>query len=287
MELLTPFMTAQGWISLITLLFLEMVLGIDNLVFIACTTDRLPEEKKHLGRRFGLMAAFFMRAMMLSLGFVIIHLQAPLFTLPFTIPGTDPSINARDLILLAGGIYLVFKGIDEIKVKISLEEEKAACGYAGAKPTQITMVKAIGTIAVMDMVFSLDSVITALGMSGELLVMILAVMLAIIVMIIFADTISEFINNNPEVKLLALGFIVAVGIKLIVESMGVEVLVEGTHIEVFDLMLYFGMAFALILTAVQMVYNRRVAKLKAELVKFQITEPEQPESVAVQSDTIS
>ncbi len=287
MELLTPFMTAQGWISLITLLFLEMVLGIDNLVFIACTTDRLPEEKKHLGRRFGLMAAFFMRALLLSLGFVIIHLEAPLFTLPFAIPGTDPSINARDLILLAGGIYLVYKGIDEIKIKISLEEEKAACGYDGVQLTRITMASAIGKIAVMDMVFSLDSVITALGMSGELLIMILAVMLAIIVMIIFADTISEFINNNPEVKLLALGFIVAVGIKLIVESMGVEVLVEGTHIEVFDLMLYFGMAFSRILTAVQMVYNRRVAKLNAELAEFQDNDTEKAPLSVTQPDTTS
>lgn len=269
MELLTPLMTAQGWASLLTLLFLEMVLGIDNLVFIACTTDRLPEEKKHLGRRFGLIAAFFMRVLLLSLGFVIIHLVEPLFILPFAIPGTDPIITAKDLILFAGGLYLVVKGYDEIKHKISLKDEMAACGYDGAQPTRITMLSAIGRIAMMDMVFSLDSVITALGMSGELIIMILAVMIAVTIMIILADPISEFINNNPEIKILALGFIVAVGIKLIVEAMGVEFVVEGTHVEVFDLMLYFGMAFSLVLTFIQMVYNRRVAKMNAELAEFQ------------------
>ena len=269
MEFLTPLMTTQGWISLVTLIFLEMVLGIDNLVFIACTTDRLPEEKRHLGRRFGLIAAFIMRVLLLSLGFIVIHLVEPLFTLPFTIPGTDPIITAKDVILFFGGLYLVVKGIDELKHKISLKDEMVACGYPGAGSTRITMLSAIGRIAMMDMIFSLDSVITALGMSGELIIMILAVMIAVIVMIILADPISEFINNNPEIKILALAFIVAVGLKLIIKALGIEVLVEGTHIDVFDLMLYFGMAFSMILTGLQMWYHRRLAKLKVDLAEFE------------------
>jgi predicted tellurium resistance membrane protein TerC len=271
-------MTLQGWVSLLTLIFLEMVLGIDNLVFIACTTDRLPDNKKVLGRRFGLVAALVMRVTLLSLGFIIIRLIDPLFTLPFTIPGTDPAITAKDLILFAGGLYLVVKGIDELKHKISLRDEMAACGHPDAIPGRIGLLRAIGTIAVMDIVFSLDSVITALGMSGDLIIMILAVMIAVIMMIILANPISEFINNNPEIKILALVFIVAIGVKLIVESLGVEIVVEGTHVEVVDVMLYFAMAFSLLLTGLQMWYHRRLARMQAEFAEFQdIDQPNNPE----------
>ncbi|MDR2587493.1 MAG: TerC family protein [Coriobacteriales bacterium] len=261
MELFAPFFTAEGWLSLLTLIFLEMVLGIDNLVFIAITTDRLPEEKKPLGRRFGLIAALIMRIMLLSLGFLVIHLTATLFTLPFTIPGTDPAINAKDLILLLGGLYLVYKGIVEIKEKVSREAIAEEHAHPDEKKAgKISLAQAIGTIAVMDMIFSLDSVITALGMSGEILIMIIAVMLAVFVMIIFADPISEFINNNPEMKILALVFIVAIGVKLVAESLGVEILIEGTEIEAMDIILYFAMGFSLVITVIQMVYNNRVEK---------------------------
>jgi predicted tellurium resistance membrane protein TerC len=267
-ELFAPFASAEGWISLATLIFLEMVLGIDNLVFIAITTDRLPEEKKHLGRRFGLIAALIMRIILLCLGFLIIHLTITLFTIPFTIPGTDPAINAKDLILLVGGAYLVYKGISELREKISLKE--IANDHHEAKTGErisgvITLPQAIGTIALMDMIFSLDSVITAIGLAGDtLLIMILAVMIAVLVMIIFADPISEFINNNPEMKILALSFIVIVGVKLIAESLGIEILVEGTEVEVMDIMLYFAMFFSIAITVIQMVYNNRVKKVARE-----------------------
>ncbi|MDR0347360.1 MAG: TerC family protein [Coriobacteriales bacterium] len=261
MEFLAPFSTAEGWLSLLTLIFLELVLGIDNLVFIAITTDRLPEEKKHLGRRFGLVAALIMRVMLLSLGFLVIHLTVTLFTLPFNIPGVDSAINAKDLILLLGGAYLVYKGIAEIVEKVSLKSIEREHGSPEARDAHlISLPRAIGTIALMDMIFSLDSVITALGMSGEILVMIIAVMLAVFVMIIFADPISEFINANPEMKTLALAFIAVVGVKLVLESLGIEILVEGTEIEVMDLMLYFAMFFSLLITCVQMLYNGRVKK---------------------------
>jgi predicted tellurium resistance membrane protein TerC len=256
-------MTAEGWLSLLTLIFLELVLGIDNLVFIAITTDRLPESKKHLGRRFGLVAALIMRIILLSLGFLVIHLTATLFTLPFDIPGGDAAINAKDLILLLGGAYLVYKGIIEIREKLSSESiEREHAPSAERKSGLISLPRAIGTIALMDMIFSLDSVITALGMSGEILVMIIAVMLAVFVMIIFADPISEFINANPEMKILALAFIIVVGLKLVLESLGIEILVEGTELEVMDLMLYFAMFFSLAITIIQMLYNKRVARAR-------------------------
>jgi predicted tellurium resistance membrane protein TerC len=261
LELFAPFLTAEGWLSLLTLIFLELVLGIDNLVFIAITTDRLPESKKHLGRRFGLIAALIMRIMLLSLGFLVIHLTVTLFTLPFDVPGIDSAINAKDLILLLGGAYLIYKGIAEIIEKVSVKEiEQKHGASASGPPKLITMPQAIGTIALMDMIFSLDSVITALGMSGEILIMIIAVMLAVFAMIIFADPISEFINKNPEMKILALAFIIAVGAKLVMESLGIELLIEGTEIEALDLILYFAMFFSLAITCVQMLYASRVRK---------------------------
>ncbi|MDR2108877.1 MAG: TerC family protein [Coriobacteriales bacterium] len=259
------FANPQTWVQLLTLIFLEMVLGIDNLVFIAITTDRLPDDRKVLGRRFGLIAALVMRIVLLCFASWIISLHLTLFTLPFTIPGTDPHISGRDLILLVGGAYLIVKGIQELVEKISAAEVEACGDPAAQKLHQIGLVQAIGTIAMMDIIFSLDSVITAVGMVDVLLVMILAVMIAVIVMIVFANPISEFINRNHEVKILALAFIVAVGFKLVAESLGIELHIEGTEIEALDIILYFAMFFALILAALQMVYHHNAAKAQCRL----------------------
>jgi predicted tellurium resistance membrane protein TerC len=254
----------QTWVQLLTLIFLEMVLGIDNLVFIAITTDRLPVNKRASGRRFGLLAALVMRIILLCFASWIISLQLALFTLPFTIPGTDPAISGKDLILLLGGAYLVYKGILELREKISGVGADAHSSPALRASRQIGLPRAIGTIAMMDIIFSLDSVITAVGMVDDRLIMILAVMIAVIVMIIFANPISEFINKHHEVKILALSFIVAVGLKLVAESLGIELLIEGTDVEVFDVVLYFAMFFSLILTVLQMVHNRNVSKMQVE-----------------------
>lgn len=258
------FLEPGTWVQLLTLVFLELVLGVDNLVFIAITTDRLPDSKKALGRRFGLVAALIMRIILLCFAAWLVRLQTPLFTLPFGSPVIDPAISGRDLVLLLGGAYLVVKGVQELREKISLREEEHAARTGGAARL-ITLPAAIMTIAVMDIVFSLDSVITAVGLSGELLVMIPAVMLAVLVMIIFANPISEFINANHEMKLLALVFIVAVGVKLVIESLGVELLIEGSEVDVLDAMLYFAMGFSIIITALIMTYNARLRRLKQSL----------------------
>jgi predicted tellurium resistance membrane protein TerC len=272
LELFAPLATTAGWVTLLTLIFLELVLGIDNLVFIAITTDRLPPEKQHIGRRIGLVAALVMRVILLCFAAWLTHLTNTLFTLPFDLPGIDPAINTRDLILLVGGVYLVYKGIAELIEKISHRAiaEKHGVDEQG-KPVsarRITLVQAIGTIMVMDMIFSLDSVITAVGLSGEIIIMIIAVMLAVGIMIVFADPIANFINANPEMKILALTFIVAVGVKLVVESFDIHLAIEGTgtagvhgsEVNAIDLMLYFAMLFSLIITVLQMVYNNRVEK---------------------------
>jgi predicted tellurium resistance membrane protein TerC len=256
-------LTAEGWVQLLTLIFLEMVLGIDNLVFIAITTDRLPNNRKVIGRRFGLAAALAMRVILLCFASWIISLKITLFTLPFAVPGMDPSFSGKDLILLVGGGYLIFKGIQELLEKLSLREEAEELQTgAHEHKRRISLPQAIGTIALMDMIFSLDSVITAVGMVDAILIMILAVMIAVLVMIVFANVISEFINANPEIKILALAFIVAVGAKLVIEALGFELHIEGSSFDGMDLMLYFGLALSLVLTLLQMSYNRRLAKLK-------------------------
>ena len=252
-----------AWVQLLVLIFLEIALGIDNLVFIAITTDRLPDEKKVIGRRVGLLAALGMRIVLLSFASWIISLKLTIFTLPFSGSVIDPEFSGKDIILLVGGAYLIYKGIEELSLMLSMREESANIYPERARP-KIGLAQAIATIAVMDIVFSLDSVITAVGLVDELLIMIIAVMIAVLLMIIFANFISEFINNNPEIKLLALAFIVAVGVKLVIGSLGIKLPIEGSGVDGIDIILYVALGFALILTAVQMLYNHRLARLTAE-----------------------
>lgn len=272
MEPFKSFTTLDGWASILVLVFLELVLGVENLVFIAITSDRLPDRQKSLGRRVGLVAAFLMRSLLLCLGFMLTRLTQTLFTLPFDLPLIDPAFNAKDLILLVGGGYLVYKGVHELAEKLTMEKEMAAFEHpeASVGPAPSTLPQAVGTIMVMDMVFSIDSVITAIGLSGDILLMIFAVMVAISIIIAFADAISEFINENPSVKIMALVFIIAVGVKLVVLAFGVEFFVEGSEVEVADLMLYFAMGFALVISVVQMVYNNRLVKLLQEATEYKV-----------------
>jgi predicted tellurium resistance membrane protein TerC len=255
------FANPEAWVQLLTLIFLELVLGIDNLVFIAITTDRLPDNLKVLGRRFGLIAALIMRVILLCFASWLISLQLSLFTLPFSGFGIDPEISGKDLILLVGGAYLIYKGIQELIEKIGSAKEDDSTNAKAKSGKKIGLLQAIATIAAMDIIFSLDSVITAVGMVNDLPIMVLAVMLAVLVMIVFANPISEFINRNHEIKILALGFIVAVGIKLVIESFGIEPVIEGSDVEVFDVVLYFAMFFSLLLTSLQMLHNKNAKRI--------------------------
>lgn len=287
MELFSVFLTSEAWATLAILIFLELVLGIDNLVFIAITTDRLPENKKKLGRRFGLLAALCMRILFLCFASWLVSLTHPLFTLPFESAILNNGISGKDLVLFIGGIYLIYKGIIEIREKISLKEEKEEHGHPEAKRGQIGLAQAIATIAVMDIVFSIDSVITAVGLaSGMLLVMILAVMLAVFVMIIFANVISEFINSHPEMKLLALIFIILIGMKLIIESLEIELLVEGTHVSVLNVALYSIIVASLILTILQMVYSNRVKRMHEEIAAHNLAQIEEAGEEDIASEAV-
>lgn len=255
---LSIFTTPEAWISLITLIFLEIVLGVDNLVFIAITTDRLPPEKQHIGRRLGLAGALVMRVLFLSFASFLIHLTNPIFFI--NLGSLNHGVTISDLVLLVGGAYLICKGIKELREVLNLTEEKANLGSSEHKKLhQIALGQAIVTIMIMDIVFSIDSVITAVGLANHLIIMIIAVMLAVLLMMIFIDPISNFINKHPEMKILALCFIVVIGILLVLDSLGIN-----SGIEVFDmhaekLMVYFAMAFAFVLELVQMAYNKNVA----------------------------
>lgn len=254
---LSIFATPEAWISLVTLLFLEIVLGVDNLVFISITTDRLPAEKQHLGRRLGLFGALIMRIIFLSFASFLVHMTNPLFTIPGVFIGDrELGFSVRDLVLLFGGIYLIYKGFVEVRDVLGLAEEKEDQGDSSKSRRSLTLPAAVGTIMVMDLVFSIDSVITAVGLAEHLIIMILAVMVAIAIMMIFIDTISDFINAHTEMKILALVFIITIGVLLVLDSLhinsGIEVL--GMHGE--KLMVYFAMVFAIVLELIQMRYTK-------------------------------
>ena len=253
---LSIFTTPEAWISLITLLFLEIVLGVDNLVFIAITTDRLPAEKQHLGRKIGLLGALFMRILFLCFASFLVHMTTPVFTIPFIeIHGEPMGFSVRDLVLLAGGIYLIYKGIDEIRSVLNLTEEKEQ-HEPEVHRSAITLPQAVITIMIMDLVFSIDSVITAVGLAQHLIIMILAVIIAVVLMMVFIDAISNFIKQHTEIKILALVFIVMIGILLTLDGLGINSGIEILDMHLEKLMVYFAMVFSIILELIQMKYKK-------------------------------
>ena len=253
---LSIFTTPEAWISLITLLFLEIVLGVDNLVFIAITTDRLPAEKQHLGRKIGLLGALFMRILFLCFASFLVHMTTPLFTISFIeIHGEPMGFSVRDLVLLAGGIYLIYKGIDEIRSVLNLTEEKEQ-HEPEVHRSAISLPQAVITIMIMDLVFSIDSVITAVGLAQHLIIMILAVIIAVVLMMVFIDAISNFINQHTEIKILALVFIVMIGILLTLDGLGINSGIEILDMHLEKLMVYFAMVFSIILELIQMKYKK-------------------------------
>lgn len=247
---LAPLATVDGWIEVAILMFLELALGIDNLVFIAITSDRLPENQKHIGRRLGLAAAMIMRCILLCCVVWIMSINVVLVSLPFGIDGTPTDLNVRDVIFLLGGAYLIYKGVTELReVFAAAKEAPAKQGVAPEPRKTIHLGQAIFTIMVMDIVFSLDSVITAAGLSGQILVMIIAVIGAVAIMIIFADPISEFINRNFEIKIVALAFITLVGAELVLEAFHIESIAGAPMSTLLYAMMLFGFIIALLIMA--------------------------------------
>lgn len=201
----------EAWIALITLTVLEIVLGIDNIVFISILSEKLPEDQEHLGRRIGLIGAMGMRILLLSFIAWLTRLTTPLFEV------LHHPISGRDLIMMGGGLFLLGKSTYEIHERLEGEE-----GHASKKvPPSLTAV--IVQIMLLDIVFSLDSVITAVGMAEELVIMIAAVVIAVGIMLFAAGPISDFIDARPTLKILALSFLLLIGFSLVAEGLAVHI----------------------------------------------------------------
>ena len=257
---LSIFTTAEAWISLVTLLFLEIVLGVDNIVFISITSDRLAPEQQRIGRKLGLLGAMVMRILFLSFASYLVHITNALFTIDLGF--WTRGISIRDLVLLLGGTYLIYKGISELVGTITLKElqHQKETGRVGGN--RISLPRAVGTIMVMDIVFSIDSVITAVGLAEHLIIMILAVVIAIIIMMVFIDPIADFINRNVEMKILALVFIAAIGVLLVLDSLGINSGIEVLDMHMEKLMVYFAMLFSVVLEFLQLKYKANIRKFE-------------------------
>lgn len=225
------------WMSFFTLCILEIVLGFDNLVLISILSDKLPPSKRPVARRLGLAIALITRILLLSMIFVLAHLTDTLFTL------FSEDISARDLILIFGGLFLIAKGTYEIHSKVEGDDHGSG---VGAKYAAFGLV--IGQIVVMDIVFSFDSVLTAVGVAEEISVMIAAIIVSVIFMLLAVNWISEFINRHPTLKVLALSYMILIGMALIGEGMAFHI-PKGY--------LYFAMAFSFGVEGVNMLIRRK------------------------------
>ena len=228
-----------AWVALLTLIILEVVLGIDNLIFISILTNKLPVEQRARARRLGISAALIMRLVLLATISVIVRLTTPLFS------AFDHTFSWRDLILIAGGLFLVWKATKEIHHTVDHEDHKDSI-VSGT--LQLTLGAAIFQILLLDLVFSIDSIITAVGMTDEIAIMYIAVIVAVSVMMLASGPLARFIEKNPTIVMLALGFLLMIGMTLIADGMGYHV-PRGY--------IYAAMGFSAMVEALNMLARRR------------------------------
>lgn len=228
--------------GLITLILLEVVLGLDNVIFISIVANRLPEHQQQKARRLGLILAMIIRLGLLGIISLILQLEGNLFTI------FSNGISGKDLILIVGGLFLIYKSVAEIHHKMEGET-----GDTSKNIKAVSFKGVITQILLLDIVFSVDSIITAVGMVKELWVMYVAVVVTVGIMLFAAEPISRFVNNHPAFKMLALSFLLLIGVSLIAE--GLEVHIPKGYI-------YFSMAFALLVNVLQMKIHRPVAPVQ-------------------------
>lgn len=258
--------TIASLISLVTLTVLEIVLGIDNIIFISIVAGKLPKNKQKRARTIGLMLALLMRIALLFSITLVIGMKGALFHVleqaPWVVIDLPSSLvdvvlwscSGRDLILLAGGIFLLYKTTTEIRHKIEGESDLQ-------DPTlkKVTLNAAIFQIVIIDIVFSFDSILTAIGLVDNLLIMVLAVIFAMIIMLIFSEKVSNFVNDNPTIKMLALAFLLMIGMILIIDAF---------HVHVPKGYVYFSMAFSLLVESLNMrMHKKKQLKIKAKIHK--------------------
>lgn len=235
-----------AWIALLTLIAMEVVLGIDNLIFIAILTNKLPEQQRESARRIGISAALILRLALLSTIAVIVTLTSPIFTI------FGKGISWRDLILIGGGLFLVWKATKEIHHRVDPPDEgdmfTPSAGTLGFSA-------AIGQILLLDLVFSLDSIITAVGMTPHVPIMVVAVVVTVILMLVAATPLANFVNRHPSIVMLALAFLLMIGMVLIAEGFGAHV-PKGY--------VYAAMAFSALVEGLNMLARRRTTARKAD-----------------------
>ncbi len=235
-----------AWAALVTLVVMEVVLGIDNLIFISILSNKLPPEHRQRVRRIGISLALIMRLALLSMIAWIVSLTAPVFTV------MDNAFSWKDMILIAGGLFLLWKATKEIHHSV---DTKASHELLDKKDVVISNVgSAIFQIILLDLVFSIDSILTAVGMTDHLPIMVVAVLVAVAVMLLAADPLANFINDNPTVVMLALGFLLMIGMVLIAEGFGAHV-PKGY--------IYTAMAFSAAVEILNMISRKAQAKKEA------------------------
>jgi len=235
------FLQADTWIALLTLSFMEIVLGIDNIIFISLVAGKLPKEQQKKARIGGLSAALVMRILLLLSITWIIGLTKPVLTF------NEFELSWRDLILIAGGIFLLIKSTLEIHHKVEGKQEAEK---------QVKAINSFGyaivQIVLLDIIFSFDSILTAIGLTDQLLLMIIAVVISIIVMMIFAKAVGDFVNEHPTIQILALSFLILIGVMLIV---------EGMHYHVPKGYIYFSVFFSLAIEMLNMRFRKKNASI--------------------------
>jgi predicted tellurium resistance membrane protein TerC len=239
----------QAWLALVTLTALEIVLGIDNIIFISILTGKLPERQRPKAQKIGLALAMITRLMLLFSLTWIMRLTAPFFTI------MGHGISGRDIILIVGGLFLLAKSTMEIHDKLEGEEHHASEGKTGA-----TFRGVVIQIMFLDIVFSLDSVITAVGMASQLAVMATAVILSVAVMLFFAGSVSAFVDRHPTIKVLALSFLMLIGVSLIADGLSFHI-PKGY--------IYFAMAFSVLVEMINLKVRKnsdQPVKLRQQLV---------------------
>lgn len=254
--LIALFSEPATWVALLTLIVMEVVLGIDNLIFISILTNKLPESQREKARQIGIGAALILRLLLLTTVAFIVGLVEPVFGI------LGKAFSWRDLILIAGGLFLVWKATKEIHHAVDPEPVEDALGVGGNTVVVKSFSAIVVQILILDVVFSIDSIITAVGMTEHIPIMVIAVVVSILTMLLAATPLSNFINENPTIVMLALGFLLMIGMTLLAEGFGVHV-PKGY--------IYAAMAFSALVEALNM-WGRKARKAKLARANSSVTE---------------
>ncbi len=246
------FLQAETWLALATLTFFEVVLGIDNIIFISIVSNRLPIEIRDRTRNMGLLLAMGVRILLLLTITWVMKFQEPLFTIPASFLFEVPmAISGRDLILILGGLFLIAKSTREINSGMEGEDDEEV----QTSKEKVNVTSIILQIVMLDIIFSFDSILTAVGLTKDVTIMIIAVVVSIVIMIVFSGKISAFIHRHPSMEVLALGFLILIGFMLFL---------EGLHKDIPKGYIYFAVVFSLLIETVNIRVRNKKKKAKEE-----------------------